>query len=50
MDQYINDVLIHDFVSVLQTDLFYFFTYSQTCIKRSHLGQRKSGLTRQVTS
>jgi hypothetical protein len=25
-------------------------TCSQTCIKRSHLGQRKSGLLRQVTS
>jgi len=25
-------------------------TYSQTCIKRSLLGQRKSGLLRQVTS
>jgi hypothetical protein len=24
--------------------------YSQTCIKRSHLGQRKSGLLKQVTS
>jgi len=24
--------------------------YSQTCIKRSPLGQRKSGLLRQVTS
>ena len=27
-----------------------FRTYSQTCIKRSPLGQRKSGLIRQVTS
>jgi hypothetical protein len=27
-----------------------FVLYSQTCIKRSHLGQRKSGLTRQMTS
>ena len=26
------------------------FMYSQTCIKRSPLGQRKSGLIRQVTS
>ena len=26
-----------------------FRTYSQTCIKRSPLGQRKSGLIRQVT-
>jgi hypothetical protein len=24
--------------------------YSQTCIKRSHLGQRKGGLIRQMTS
>jgi len=27
-----------------------FYKYSQTCIKRSHLGQRESGLIRQVTS
>jgi hypothetical protein len=28
----------------------YIYMYSQTCIKRSPLGQRKSGLLRQVTS
>jgi len=28
----------------------YFKRYSQTCIKRSPLGQRKSGLSKQVTS
>jgi len=28
----------------------YWYVYSPTCIKRSPLGQRKSGLIRQVTS
>jgi hypothetical protein len=30
--------------------MFLEFMYSQTCIKRSALGQSKSGLIRQVTS
>jgi hypothetical protein len=30
--------------------IIYIYIYSQTCIKRSPLGQRKSGLLRQVTS
>jgi len=28
----------------------YRLVYSQTCIKRSHLGQRKHGLIREMTS
>jgi len=34
----------------VSSPLPYTYIYSQTCIKRSPLGQRKNGLIRQVTS
>ena len=34
----------------LSVKIFRSVIYSQTCVKRSSLGQRKSGLLRQVTS
>ena len=41
----ISDILDHHLYWVCHQ-----YIYSQTCIKRSPLGQRKSGLIRQVTS
>ena len=39
------------FFSIFELNLlFSFLKYSQTCLKRSPLGQRKSGLTRQMAS
>jgi len=42
----------HSNVAVSQQTYFCYLSnkYSQTCIKRSPLGQRKSGFLRQVTS
>ena len=37
-------------MSTLKIKIIYMYIYRQTCIKRSPLGQRKSGLIRQVTS
>ena len=41
----------HVFKNVFRSHGYYITSiYSLTCIKRSHLGQRKSGLIRQMTS
>jgi hypothetical protein len=49
---YRNEIWLHIYISFFiasRTD-WIITRYSQTCIKRSPLGQRKSGLIRQVTS
>jgi hypothetical protein len=39
-----NNIPLHDSIN------YFIAKYSQTCVKRSPLGQIKSGLTRQLTS
>ena len=41
-------VQLHKWIINKEGNLYY--TNSQTCIKRSHLGKRKYGLLRQITS
>ena len=44
------NIIISEIKKKLNYSNFITLLYSQTCIKRSPLGQRKSGLIRQVTS
>jgi len=46
----VNLELYESRIRIFQLAAGHIYMYSQTCIKRSPLGQRKNGLIRQVTS
>jgi hypothetical protein len=50
LKHFIQENFVFIKMDICESNISHFFNYSHTCIKRSDLGQRKSGLIKEVTS